>query len=91
MQIAKAAALAAAVLAAGIAGCGGEDPNPPVEPDPAYGAQPNFVFVLTDDQDYASYNRRTMPNTWRLLGRRGSRSPTPTTRRRSAVPRGPRT
>jgi N-acetylglucosamine-6-sulfatase len=71
MQIAKAAALAAAVLAAGIAGCGGEDPNPPVEPDPAYGAQPNFVFVLTDDQDYLSYNRRTMPNTWRLLGRRG--------------------
>jgi N-acetylglucosamine-6-sulfatase len=71
MQIGLAAAAAAAVLAAGAIGCGGEDPNPPVEPNPAFGEQPNIVFVLTDDQDYASYNRRTMPNTWRLLGREG--------------------
>jgi N-acetylglucosamine-6-sulfatase len=72
MQVGKVAAVAAAALAAGAIGCGGEDPNPPVEPDPAFGAQPNFVFVLTDDQDLASYNRRTMPNTVRLLADRGT-------------------
>jgi N-acetylglucosamine-6-sulfatase len=72
MQVGKAAAAAAAALAAGAIGCGGEDPNPPIEPDPAFGAQPNFVFVLTDDQNLASYNRRTMPNTVRLLGDQGT-------------------
>jgi N-acetylglucosamine-6-sulfatase len=72
MQVGKAAASVAAVLVATAIGCGGQDPNPRVEPDPAFGAQPNFVFVLTDDQDFASYNRRTMPNTFRLLGRRGA-------------------
>ena len=66
------AAVAAAVLAASAIGCGGEDPNPAVAPDPEFGSQPNIVFVLTDDQDYASYNRRTMPNTVRLLGRPGT-------------------
>ncbi len=65
------AAAAASALAVG-AGCGGEDPNPPVEPAPRFGDQPNFVFVLTDDQDYESYDRRTMPNTVRLLGDRGT-------------------
>ncbi len=60
----------AATVAAGA--CGGEDPNPPVEPEPSFGSQPNIVFVLTDDQDYASYNRETMPKTARLLGDRGT-------------------
>jgi arylsulfatase A-like enzyme len=65
-------ALVAALVVIGVAGgCGGEDPNPAVDPDPRFGAQPNVVFVLTDDQDYASYNRRTMPRTWELLGRQG--------------------
>jgi arylsulfatase A-like enzyme len=63
------AALALAMLGAA---CGGEDENPPVTPDPAFGKQPNFVFILTDDQDLASYNRRTMPRTWRLLGGAGT-------------------
>ncbi len=72
MQVAPAAALAAAVIAAGAIGCGGEDPNPPVTPDPAFGAQPNIVFVLTDDQDYQSFNRLTMPRTHRLLARHGT-------------------
>lgn len=72
MQVAPAAVLAAAVIAAGAFGCGGEDPNPPVAPDPAFGAQPNIVFVLTDDQDYESYDRLTMPRTWELLGDRGA-------------------
>ena len=72
MQIGGAGVAAAAVLAIVIAGgCGGEDPNPPIDPQPRFGAQPNIVFVLTDDQDYASYDRRTMPRTWELLGDRG--------------------
>jgi hypothetical protein len=51
-----AAAIAVAVATAGlVAGCGGDDPepNPPVKPDPAYGQQPNIVFIYTDDQDYS--------------------------------------
>ena len=60
-----------AVVALG-SGCGGSDPRPDVEPDPAFGGQPNFVFVLTDDQDLASFNRRTMPNTYRLLVDQGT-------------------
>jgi arylsulfatase A-like enzyme len=73
MQVGLAAAVAAAVvLAVGATGCGGEDPNPPVDPAPALGEQPNVVFVLTDDQDFASYDRRTMPHTVRLLGGPGT-------------------
>jgi N-acetylglucosamine-6-sulfatase len=72
-RLAAAAALAAA-LAAVAAACGGGDdqPNPPVQPQPRYGAQPNIVLVLTDDQDLASYDRRTMPSTARLLAGRGT-------------------
>jgi N-acetylglucosamine-6-sulfatase len=66
---ALAAAIAVAVAAAA---CGGEEENPPVTPDPAFGKQPNFVFILTDDQDLASYSRETMPRTWRLLGGEGT-------------------
>ena len=54
-----------------VVACGGED-EPVVEPDPLFGEQPNFVFVLTDDQDLASFNRETMPNTFRLLVDRGT-------------------
>ncbi len=71
-RVAAAIVVAGLAISAAAAGCGGEDPNPPVEPAPRFGEQPNFVFVLTDDQDYASYNRRTMPNTVRLLGRPGA-------------------
>jgi N-acetylglucosamine-6-sulfatase len=69
LALATTGALAIAIVAVGCGG--GEDPNPAVDPDPRFGAQPNFVFVLTDDQDFASYNRRTMPRTWRLLGQEG--------------------
>jgi arylsulfatase A-like enzyme len=73
MQIGRGAAVAAAGLALALAtGCGGEDPNPPVEVAPAFGEQPNIVFVLTDDQDFESYSRETMPRTWRLLGGAGT-------------------
>jgi len=66
-------ALALGVLSLGLSGgCGGEEPNEPVDPAPAFGGQPNFVFVLTDDQDASSYTRETMPRTWRLLGREGT-------------------
>ncbi len=64
------AALAvAAATAAVAAGCGGDEvePNPPVTPDPAYGSQPNIVFVYTDDQDISSFTQRIMPITYREI------------------------
>ena len=70
MRLGLAVATCAIVLASG---CGGEDPNPPVTPDPAFGEQPNIVFVLTDDQDYTSFNRRIMPHTFRLVADPGTR------------------
>lgn len=71
-QVARAFAAFAALAVA--VGCGGgEEANPAVEPEPAFGAQPNFLVVLTDDQNLASYDRRTMPRTVRLLGRPGTR------------------
>jgi N-acetylglucosamine-6-sulfatase len=75
MRIARAAAaiaVAAASVAVGIGCGGGEEPNPPVKPDPRFGEAPNIVFVLTDDQDYASFKRRVMPNTFRLLVDKGT-------------------
>lgn len=66
------ALVAALAIAAGAPACGGEEENPPVTPDPAFGEQPNFVFILTDDQDVASYSRETMPRTWRLLSGEGT-------------------
>lgn len=74
MQVARRIAGFALVLAlASAAGCGGgePEPNPQVTPDPRFGEQPNIVFILTDDQDFASYNRETMPLTHRLLGEQG--------------------
>jgi N-acetylglucosamine-6-sulfatase len=34
---------------------------------------PNIVVVVTDDQTDAGFNQRTMPATWRLLAKKGSR------------------
>jgi N-acetylglucosamine-6-sulfatase len=34
--------------------------------------RPNIVFLLTDDQTVASFDERTMPETQRLLGERGT-------------------
>jgi arylsulfatase A-like enzyme len=62
-----AAALAVALTTAALAvGCGGDDvePNPPVKPNPAYGDQPNIVFIYTDDQDFSSFRPQYMPNTF---------------------------
>ncbi len=69
-------AIAIAVAAVTVvAGCGGGDdekPNPLVKPNPAYGEQPNIVFVYVDDQDLASFKRRIMPNTFRLIVDKGT-------------------
>ena len=62
--VATAITLATAALAL-VSGCGGgEEPNPAITPDPAFGEQPNIVFVLTDDQDYSSFRREIMPQTF---------------------------
>jgi N-acetylglucosamine-6-sulfatase len=71
-MIRVAVALAIATVAAALAaGCGGND-GAEIEPDPHYGVQPNFVFILTDDQNLAQFDRRTMPNTVRLLADHGT-------------------
>jgi N-acetylglucosamine-6-sulfatase len=36
---------------------------------------PNFVFVISDDQSQATFNRRAMPKTFRLLRDRGTAFP----------------
>ena len=70
--IAAATALATGALAVA-SGCGGGDePNPAITPDPAFGAQPNIVFIYTDDQDYSSFNRRVMPHTFADIVDHGS-------------------
>lgn len=72
MPLARAVAGAALVAVLALSGCGGEEPNDPVDVQPAFGEQPNIVFVLTDDQDFDSYSRETMPLTWKLLGGEGT-------------------
>jgi arylsulfatase A-like enzyme len=80
-RLALAAAVAVGAGAIAI-GCGGGDSAPEVTPNPVFGAQPNFVFILSDDQNLAQFNRRTMPNTVRLLADHGTKltdfyTPTP--------------
>ena len=72
MRLRALAAFATLLSATATLGCGGEDENPPVKPDPAFAEQPNIVFVLTDDQDLASFKRKVMPKTFRLLVDRGT-------------------
>ncbi len=69
--VAVATALATGALAVA-SGCGGDEPNPAITPDPAFGAQPNIVFIYTDDQDYSSFNRRVMPHTFADIVDHGS-------------------
>jgi arylsulfatase A-like enzyme len=72
----RAALAAAVVLAALVAGCGGDEEDGGIDlvkADPKFGKQPNFVFVLTDDQNYAQFTRNTMPNTFRIMGKHGTR------------------
>jgi arylsulfatase A-like enzyme len=70
-----AAAVAVALATAALAtGCGGDnvEPNPPVKPNPAYGEQPNIVFIYTDDQDFSSFQPQYMPNTFRDIADPGT-------------------
>jgi N-acetylglucosamine-6-sulfatase len=70
MRLAAGAAvvIAAAALAAGC-GANGE---PRVEPDPRYGSQPNFVFILADDMNRPQFNRRYMRRTRKLIADPGT-------------------
>ncbi len=64
-----------ALLAAAGLGLAASDPFPgaPGEATAAPGgARPNIVLIQTDDQTYKQLTRRTMPQTKRLLGRRGT-------------------
>ncbi|HEY8000968.1 MAG TPA: sulfatase [Solirubrobacterales bacterium] len=76
MQQVRLAALAAAgvavvvlvvVLLVGTGG-GGYEPTP----DPAYGSQPNFVFILADDENLEMFNRRYMRRTRKLIADPGT-------------------
>ena len=71
MRLKQAAAVAVSVAAVLASGCGGADDGR-VEADPRFGEQPNFVFVLTDDQNVDQFNRRVMPQTFHLLAPRGT-------------------
>jgi N-acetylglucosamine-6-sulfatase len=57
--------LAVIIAAHDQSGLGAREHFPPA-------GKPNFVFVLTDDQDLASFNRHTMPRTFRLIVDRGT-------------------
>lgn len=55
-----------------VAACGGGDDEPAVEPKPAFGKQPNIIFVLTDDQNLDQFTRATMPYTHEYLDDNGT-------------------
>ena len=75
---ALAAGLALAALAGGCVGGGeegdgdGDEQIETVAADPKFGEQPNFVFVLTDDQNAAQYTRQTMPKAFDLFAGNGT-------------------
>jgi N-acetylglucosamine-6-sulfatase len=68
---ALAGAALAVALGGGLTACGGDDGEaaavPAGDPD-----APNLVVVETDDQSPATFNRRVMPRTFRLLVDRGT-------------------
>ena len=68
-RLAVAAATAAAVAAV-VGACGRDDYEPTA--DPAYGSQPNFVFILADDQNLKQFNRRYMRRTRKLIADPGT-------------------
>ncbi len=79
------AAVLALVVATGLLlGCGGDgdEPDPPfadaptgIVPNPKRIAdeRPNVIVIVTDDETAAEASPKLMPNTWKLLGKRGVR------------------
>ena len=65
------AAATVAAVAALVGGCGGGDEYEPTA-DPAYGSQPNFVVILTDDENLKQFNRRYMRRTRKLIADPGT-------------------
>ncbi len=69
-RLALGVATAAAVgTLAGACG-GGAEYSPPA--DPAYGSQPNFVFILAYDENRKQFNRRYMRRTRKLIADPGT-------------------
>jgi N-acetylglucosamine-6-sulfatase len=68
-RFAVVAAMAAA-LAVVVGSCGDDEYKPTA--DPAYGSQPNFVFILTDDENLKQFNRRYMRRTRKLIADPGT-------------------
>jgi len=69
-RLGVAAAMAAAVAML-VGACGGDDGYHP-DADPVYGSQPNFVFILTDDENLEQFNRRYMRRTRKLIADPGT-------------------
>jgi N-acetylglucosamine-6-sulfatase len=69
-RLAFAVAIAGAIATL-VGACGGGDEYEPAA-DPAYGSQPNFVFILSDDQNLKQFNRRYMRRTRKLIADPGT-------------------
>jgi arylsulfatase A-like enzyme len=66
------AAATAAAVAIVAGACGGGDDEYKPDAHPAYGSQPNFVVILTDDQNLSQFNRRYMRRTRKLIADPGT-------------------
>ncbi len=71
MRRVAAAAATAAAVAALVGACGGGEEYEPTA-DPVYGSQPNFVFILADDENLKQFNRRYMRRTRKLIADPGT-------------------
>ncbi len=71
LALAAVAAAAAVALVVGVR-CGGDGRSAQVDPDPLYGSQPNFVFILADDMNLRQFNRRYMRRTRKLIADPGT-------------------
>jgi arylsulfatase A-like enzyme len=69
ITVGVATAVATAVL---VAACGGGDDEYKPKADPAFGSQPNFVVILSDDENLAQFNRRYMRRTRKLIADPGT-------------------
>ena len=72
VRLALAGVVAAAAVALGLGACGDDGRSAQVDPDPLYGSQPNFVFILADDMNLRQFNRRYMRRTRKLIADPGT-------------------